>query len=68
MQEYSEWKLVHDEAEMALDDRERLIYESAMRIENHLQLLGIVGIEDRLQSGVPECIEALRQAGIRVEL
>lgn len=51
---------------MALSNREEQISESANTIERELELLGITAIEDRLQDGVPECIEALRNAGIRV--
>lgn len=63
---YSKWAEHHVEAEMALDDREQLIYESALRIEQDLELLGITGIEDRLQDGVADCIHALRRAAICV--
>lgn len=31
-----------------------------------VQLLGVTAIEDRLQEGVPETIEILRKAGIKV--
>ncbi|MFH4974459.1 hypothetical protein AB6A40_001168 [Gnathostoma spinigerum] len=62
-EEYTSWKLLHDEAEMDVKDREKLLTESAIRIENGLDLLGVTGIEDRLQDGVPQCIYALRQAG-----
>ena len=44
----------------------QLLYESAIRIEHSLELLGATGIEDRLQDGVPECIHSLRHAGIKV--
>ncbi|KAM9237636.1 phospholipid-transporting ATPase VD isoform 3-T3 [Dugong dugon] len=37
-----------------------------MRLENKLTLLGATGIEDRLQEGVPESIEALQKAGIKI--
>ena len=29
-------------------------------------ILGVTGIEDKLQDGVPECIAALREGGIKV--
>jgi hypothetical protein len=37
-----------------------------MALEQELILLGATGIEDKLQDGVPDTIEALRQAGIKV--
>lgn len=36
-------------------------------IENELDLLGVTAVEDKLQDGVPETIEALRDAGIQVQ-
>ncbi len=38
----------------------------AEEIERGLQLLGCTAIEDKLQDGVPQCIERLAAAGIRI--
>lgn len=64
--EYTEWLRNHFLAETSIDNREELLVESAMRLENKLTLLGATGIEDRLQEGVPESIEALHKAGIKI--
>ncbi|XP_051021117.1 phospholipid-transporting ATPase VD [Acomys russatus] len=64
--EYAEWLRGHFLAEASIDNREELLVESAMRLENKLTLLGATGIEDRLQEGVPESIEAFHKAGIKV--
>lgn len=64
--EYTEWLNVHFLAETSIDNREELLLESATRLETNLCLLGATGIEDRLQDGVPDAIEALRMAGIKV--
>lgn len=64
--EYELWRKQHLEAESSLDDREEKLLESACRIESDLELLGATGIEDKLQEGVPDTIENLRQAGIKV--
>ncbi|KAM9086504.1 phospholipid-transporting ATPase VD isoform 2-T3 [Megaptera novaeangliae] len=64
--EYAEWLRNHFLAETSIDNREELLLESAMRLENKLTLLGATGIEDRLQEGVPESIEALHKAGIKI--
>uniref|UniRef100_A0A7N5KJL3 Phospholipid-transporting ATPase n=1 Tax=Ailuropoda melanoleuca TaxID=9646 RepID=A0A7N5KJL3_AILME len=64
--EYTEWLRNHFLAETSIDHREELLLESAMRLENKLTLLGATGIEDRLQEGVPESIEALQKAGIKI--
>ncbi|XP_072476788.1 phospholipid-transporting ATPase VD isoform X1 [Notamacropus eugenii] len=64
--EYTEWLKNHFLAETSIDNREQLLLESAIRLENKLTLLGATGIEDRLQDGVPEAIEALQKAGIKI--
>ncbi|XP_062991166.1 phospholipid-transporting ATPase VD-like [Elgaria multicarinata webbii] len=65
-EEYQEWLKGHYLAESSIENREQMLLESAMRLENNLTLLGATGIEDRLQDGVPESIEALRKAGISI--
>ena len=47
---------------------ERAIYmeRAYNQMENGLTLLGVTGIEDRLQEGVPETLECLQVAGIKV--
>lgn len=39
------------------------VYE---QLENDMQLLGVTAVEDKLQQGVPDTLDALRQAGIRL--
>uniref|UniRef100_A0A4W6DS28 Phospholipid-transporting ATPase n=1 Tax=Lates calcarifer TaxID=8187 RepID=A0A4W6DS28_LATCA len=64
--EYACWLQRHLEAETAIQGREELLFESALRLETNLQLLGATGIEDRLQDGVPETIASLRKAGLQI--
>ncbi|KAE8629520.1 hypothetical protein XENTR_v10000513 [Xenopus tropicalis] len=64
--EYAEWLQSHFLAETSIDNREEMLYESAVRLETKLTLLGATGIEDRLQEGVPDTIESLRKAGINI--
>ncbi|KAK9676126.1 hypothetical protein RND81_11G056000 [Saponaria officinalis] len=47
-------------------DRETLIEQVAETIEKDLILLGATAVEDKLQRGVPECIDKLAQAGIKI--
>ncbi|KAJ8760451.1 hypothetical protein K2173_015118 [Erythroxylum novogranatense] len=47
-------------------DRETLIEEVADMIERDLILLGATAVEDKLQTGVPDCIDKLAQAGIKI--
>uniref|UniRef100_A0A8I3VZB3 Phospholipid-transporting ATPase n=1 Tax=Callithrix jacchus TaxID=9483 RepID=A0A8I3VZB3_CALJA len=65
-EEYACWLQRHLEAESSLDNREELLFQSAIRLETNLHLLGATGIEDRLQDGVPETVAKLRQAGLQI--
>lgn len=65
-QEYTEWRKEHDKAATAMHDREEKLEEVADKIEQGLTLLGGTAIEDRLQDGVPDSIELLGRAGIKL--
>ena len=54
------------EARQMLVDREAYVSEVFEAIESGMTLLGATGVEDQLQDGVPETLEALRAAGIKV--
>ncbi|KAL8052778.1 hypothetical protein ABFX02_05G027200 [Erythranthe guttata] len=47
-------------------DRGARIDEVTEEIEKDLILLGATAVEDKLQQGVPECIDKLAQAGIKI--
>ncbi|OTB08308.1 hypothetical protein M426DRAFT_52148 [Hypoxylon sp. CI-4A] len=64
--EYLEWRKEHDKAATAMQDREEKLEEVADKIEQGLTLLGGTAIEDRLQDGVPDTIELLGRAGIKL--
>lgn len=63
--EFEEWQLAYENASTAVLGRGNLL-RSVANIECSIHLLGATGIEDKLQDGVPEAIEALRQANIKV--
>eukprot|EP01026_Neomeris_dumetosa_P071035 TRINITY_DN7145_c1_g1_i1.p1 TRINITY_DN7145_c1_g1~~TRINITY_DN7145_c1_g1_i1.p1 ORF type:complete len:1115 (-),score=152.45 TRINITY_DN7145_c1_g1_i1:270-3410(-) len=65
-EEYTIWSQKYHEASIALQDRAERIAECAREIEHDFQLLGATAVEDKLQVGVPESIEALATAGINV--
>ncbi|XP_015584526.1 putative phospholipid-transporting ATPase 9 [Ricinus communis] len=66
-EEYNEFSQEFNEAKSLLSaDREETIEEVAARIERDLILLGATAVEDKLQQGVPECIDKLAQAGIKI--
>ncbi|XP_042388446.1 phospholipid-transporting ATPase 1-like isoform X1 [Zingiber officinale] len=64
--EFSEWQARYEEASTSLTERSTKLRQAASLIEKKLILLGATAIEDKLQDGVPETIESLRQAGIKV--
>ncbi|GFP54516.1 phospholipid-transporting ATPase DNF1 [Trichoderma asperellum] len=65
-QEYRTWKKEHDIAAAALEDREEKLEAVAELIEQDLMLLGGTAIEDRLQDGVPDTIQLLGEAGVKL--
>ncbi|KAM7404152.1 hypothetical protein PAMA_004537 [Pampus argenteus] len=65
-EEYELWLKRQLLAESSIENREELLLESAQRLETNLTLLGSTGIVDRLQEEVPETIEALQRADIKV--
>ncbi|PON66864.1 P-type ATPase, subfamily IV [Parasponia andersonii] len=64
--EFEHWHSSFEAASTALIGRAALLRKVAGNIENNLRILGASGIEDKLQRGVPEAIESLRTAGIKV--
>ncbi|XP_072897346.1 phospholipid-transporting ATPase IF isoform X2 [Hemitrygon akajei] len=65
-EEYKEIESQLHAARTSLHHREQVIADTFNIIEKDLHLLGISGIEDKLQDKVPETIEALKLAGIKV--
>lgn len=65
-----EYKIWHDEFSLAKSalsaDHDAMVEAAAEKIERDLILLGATAVEDRLQKGVPECINKLSQAGIKI--
>ncbi|KAH7536827.1 hypothetical protein FEM48_Zijuj03G0027700 [Ziziphus jujuba var. spinosa] len=64
--EFEQWHESFEAASTALIGRAALLRKVANNVENSLSILGASGIEDKLQQGVPEAIESLRTAGIKV--
>ncbi|XP_052175804.1 putative phospholipid-transporting ATPase 9 isoform X2 [Diospyros lotus] len=65
--EFNEFNEALTEAKNVVSaDREGAIEAVAEKIEKELILLGATAVEDKLQHGVPECIDKLAQAGIKI--
>ncbi|KAF9108735.1 hypothetical protein BGX27_008254 [Mortierella sp. AM989] len=65
-EEYQQWSQVYDRAATTIQNRSEELDKTAELIEKNLFLLGATAIEDKLQDGVPETINTLQQAGIKV--
>ncbi|KAL7934134.1 hypothetical protein V8C35DRAFT_46671 [Trichoderma chlorosporum] len=63
---YVQWKSAYREAETSLVDRQERIEIAGEKIEEGFELAGATAIEDKLQDGVPETIDKLRRANIKV--
>ncbi|KAJ5213801.1 hypothetical protein N7449_000970 [Penicillium cf. viridicatum] len=64
--EYYSWAREHDIAAAAITDREEKLEKVSSEIEQELMLIGGTAIEDRLQDGVPDTIQLLADAGIKL--
>ncbi|RDX91712.1 Phospholipid-transporting ATPase 1, partial [Mucuna pruriens] len=63
---FEQWHSAFEAASTALIGRAGLLRKVASNIENNICILGATAIEDKLQQGVPEAIESLRTAGLKV--
>ncbi|KAM3401837.1 hypothetical protein ACQJBY_006061 [Aegilops geniculata] len=66
MDQYKSWNEKFVQAKSSLRDRDKKLDEVAELIEKDLILIGCTAIEDKLQEGVPACIETLSAAGIKI--
>lgn len=64
--EFEQWHSSFETASSALIGRAAMLRKVASTVEKSLSILGASAIEDKLQQGVPEAIESLRTAGIKV--
>ncbi|KAI5058579.1 hypothetical protein GOP47_0026749 [Adiantum capillus-veneris] len=66
-EEYKEWSAEFSRTKTYMgSDRESRLESIAEQIERDLILVGATAVEDKLQQGVPECIDKLAQAGIKI--
>jgi len=49
-----------------LNDRDKKVAEAMEELESDMELLGVTGVEDKLQENVAVVIESLRNAGVQV--
>ncbi|XP_020678143.1 putative phospholipid-transporting ATPase 9 isoform X1 [Dendrobium catenatum] len=66
-EEYERFEKEFTEAKNSVSaDRDEKIDAATDKIEKDFILLGATAVEDKLQNGVPECIDKLAQAGIKI--
>ena len=64
--EFASWEKTYQQAVNALEDREALVELAFEEIEHSMILLGCTGVEDQLQEWVPESIDFMIKAGLKV--
>ena len=64
--EYESWQKIYLDASTSLVNRHEMIENAGAQAERDLELAGATAIEDKLQKGVPEAIEKLRRAKIKL--
>ena len=66
-QQYAEFSSAYKEASMSLQSREAGMASAIKEhLEYNLELLGVTGVEDRLQRDVKPSLELLRNAGVKI--
>ena len=64
--EFEDWIKTYEQASASIVNREDALAACAENIERDCFVIGATAVEDKLQEGVPETIETLRNAGLLV--
>mmetsp|Transcript_60087 Transcript_60087/g.143170 ORF Transcript_60087/g.143170 Transcript_60087/m.143170 type:complete len:1566 (+) Transcript_60087:92-4789(+) len=64
--EAQSWLREYNEASVAIHGREEKMAAAAEKIERDFEILGVTGVEDKLQENVQETIVSIRRAGIHL--
>ena len=66
-QQYAEFAAAYKEASLSLQSRDAAMADVVRaHLETNLELLGVTGVEDKLQRDVKPSLELLRNAGIKI--
>ncbi|KAH8205053.1 hypothetical protein TruAng_000776 [Truncatella angustata] len=65
-EDYTAWREIYQSATTSLVERQKRIEEAGELIEQDFDLAGATAIEDKLQAGVPDTIDKLRRANIKI--
>ncbi|KYQ89727.1 P-type ATPase [Tieghemostelium lacteum] len=66
LEEYEPWNVLYKEASISITNRDINLQNVSALIENDWELLGITGIEDKLQQNVTSTISTLSAANIKI--
>lgn len=64
--EFSKFSKAYDKAKMSLVDRNEKMMVEQCKLEKNLEVIGLTGVEDKLQDKVKQTLESLRNAGIKI--
>ncbi|XP_038897837.1 probable phospholipid-transporting ATPase 4 [Benincasa hispida] len=65
--EYNAWNTEFQKAKTSIGgDRDAMLERVSDLMERELILVGATAVEDKLQNGVPQCIDKLAQAGLKI--
>ncbi|WOG89612.1 hypothetical protein DCAR_0208850 [Daucus carota subsp. sativus] len=65
--EYRSWNSEFQKAKNSVSsDRDDVLEDLSDKMERELILVGASAVEDKLQQGVPQCIDSLAQAGLKI--
>lgn len=65
IEKYEQFKREYEEAKSKIIDRDTQIEQTRLRWEKGLELLGLTGVEDKLQEDVQNSLESIKNAGIK---
>ena len=65
-EELRDYKAKYKAASNSMNDRKVVLEKLAEEFERDMEFLGVAGIEDKVQEGVVEAIQSLKQAGIKL--
>ncbi|KAF6072933.1 putative ATPase phospholipid transporting 9B (putative) [Phyllostomus discolor] len=65
-EQYQDFESRYTQAKLSVHDRALKVAAAVESLEREMQLLGLTGVEDRLQADVRPTLELLRNAGIKI--
>lgn len=64
--EFDAFRSAYEQAKSSLMDRNEKMLTEQKKLENNMEIVGLTGVEDRLQDNVKQTLESIRNAGIKI--